>query len=189
MVLHASWASSSKVGSSLLGSFRHCGVVCDITSKEGYLLPASPTQCFLWSYLACLYQKITYQPFKVTLFWALRRWTCSTWKQWLLRRWDHWPVNSQKRTGLVVLKPPHDHLVHCSAIERPAQIKMGQWLREEKAKLWFPCGRRSTAPNFSMDKWWCCNMEMLKDWVQVFRWWFWGRWLDTWCFGNDEIIS
>lgn len=96
----------------------------------------------------------------------------------------------KKRTGPGVLKTTHDHPVHCSAIEGPAQMKMSQWLREEKAKLWFPCGgRRSTAPNSSMDKWWCCYMEVLKDWVQVFRWWYWGRCSDTWCFGNDEIIS
>lgn len=42
---------------------------------------------------------------------------------------------SKKRTGPGVLKTTHDHPVHCSAIERPAQMKMGQWLREEKAKL------------------------------------------------------
>lgn len=96
MAQYASWASSSKVGSSLLGSFSYRRVVRDITSKEGYLLPTPPTQCFLWSYVACPYQKTTSQPFKVTLFWALGRWTSSTWKQWLLRSWDHWPANSQK---------------------------------------------------------------------------------------------
>lgn len=40
------------------------------------------------------------------------------------------------------------------ALERPAQMKIGQWLREEKERAWLPRGRRkSTTPNSSMDKW------------------------------------
>lgn len=61
------------------------------------------------------------------------------------------------------------------ALERPAQMKIGQGLREEKERAWLPCGRRkSTTPNSSMDKWYYLEVQGLSGSIQVVM--LWKRW-------------
>lgn len=145
-------ALALKVGSRFLGAFSHHGAVPCIISKDWYLLPMPPTWCFLfnlavWHALA----KNSGQ------FHSPPRWLCFEYCEF--KHLSHYhsnhsgagmnvPADAQKRVRPELLQVPCGHPV--PYLRRPAQMEMGQWLEEEKARAWFPCGRgRITTPNSS----------------------------------------
>lgn len=107
----------------------------------------------------CQEHRAISQSFQVTLLWELG--TRASSAQQPLRSWDQSPADALKRSGLELRTMES---VLYPALERPAQMKMGQWLMEEKARTWFPCGRReSTTANSSINKWYYLEVQGLNS--------------------------
>ena len=147
-------------------------------SKGWYLLPTPPARCFICSpaalHVLARNPEQYHSPF---------RWLCS--ECWELEDLPHQHGNHSGAGTNALLMPTRGlgrsyYKYHPAPfLERPAQMNIGQWLREEKARAWFPFRRRRRpTPNSSIDKWrYCVEVQV---WMQVFRWW---------CFGKDGIIS